>query len=278
MWWRKQPCPAERCGVGYGGTMWWRLSLSPGEARYSAGSGTARSALAYSATAYGRGSNQICLLAGASPRRTEGTVDMAATGDVWWAGSSWSSPPEIPTTFGYTGLVVSGTVLGPGAGTAALVLGSRRVELRLLGHYFLDRPRMPAGGSVFLSAPVVTLVGDITATTGGSTWFDDPSALCRLLQRQVLAPGGAIATASAKTTDLAGAIDTSALFDRQTMPATIPFTPLTFALDRTVDLIIDLELRFFLDLEGVSSIGFSRFVDSPPFVIGLPQWSIFAVS
>jgi hypothetical protein len=200
-----------------------------------------------------------------------------ASAEMWWAGDSVSRPAGITTTFTFFGLRVSGRQDGPGVGPLAVTLGEFTTALVLSRRFFLNTGRMPPSdpqfGDRYVSAPIVNFTGDLFCTAGGCTWFGDCSEVeCNLRVRQVLAPGGTPTQISFREINLVTISGSGTA--NPVMPPRVGFNPIFFTLDRTMDLIIDLQIAIMMRLKGVSSLAYSRFPESQPFNIAAPQWSI----
>jgi hypothetical protein len=199
---------------------------------------------------------------------------------IIWLGS-WQSwvPPNggVRAQWGAgPTLQLSGRMDGPG--NASSTLDEITAEIRVLHQFHLGRERMPATGSVFRSAPIARLTGDVYGSTWDAAWFDDPSATCTLRALQLQYVGGAHVNTTSKREDLITIVDENPVTLHMTLPSTFAFEPLEFVLNRQEHLQIDLDLRFAMRLEGDGQIRYDSFLDRPPLTIHCPQWDIYSIA
>jgi hypothetical protein len=199
-----------------------------------------------------------------------------ATALMQFANVSISLPPNghstITTAVAGARVNIDGRLNGPGDPTFGL--DSIERDLSILWQFFLDVQSMPDEGCTFDSDPVVRFTGDITAYAADTSIFDDPSAECVLRTRQLVLSGARPIAAAPKNETIISFRDTDGL-DRVFLPPTFRFEPVTFDLDRTDNLEIDLELIFRMYVEGEDSlVMYDGWADSIPVTARVPEFSI----
>lgn len=196
---------------------------------------------------------------------------------MWWAKTNWSFPNTMSVTSGPGGLSVSGRVDGPPGGF--LSLGEKSATFSVLAQYWLGTDRMPTGGCTFQSATKAQLTGDLVGLTFGGIWLigPDPTTTCKLIARQLVFSGGTLIASSQADSQLISIVDDDFQLVRVGVPSN-PFFPVNFDLRRDQTLSIHLELLFHMFFRGDGIVRFSPFLDSPPFLISLPQWDIVSIT
>jgi hypothetical protein len=170
----------------------------------------------------------------------------------------------------------------------------------LIGWYWLRRHRMPSYPSYLISAPYAIIDGLATGRTGdnykGRRWQRKPTAMVSVWGRQRVFAGPIgrperVVTSTELTnrfsTELVGdnlfaTPNAEEVFDRS---EEYHFEPVTFDLDRSTDLLIELDIRIRITLRGNSSLHFgsglregeswseARERAERPLRIRLPEWN-----
>ena len=199
-----------------------------------------------------------------------------ASADMWWAQTNVWHPGGISVNYGGGRWRITGQAEGPGCG--AFSCSETTEVITFLSQYGLDRERMPDAGCVFRSSPAVDFTGVIHGLTGDPfAFFDHPSAACELQARQLVFFGAQLTHVSFSSLDLVSIIDETLGWQVTAMPSIFHFDAVSFQLDRGQDLLINLEVKFIMRLEGSGTIRYSPWIDSPPFNVHFSQWPIQSV-
>ncbi len=202
---------------------------------------------------------------------------MVVSADMWWGSSC--VPTGVPLTLDarynsetQRGLEISGALQGPGCGVAC---GEYFHLMMFMASFNLTVPRMPDRGCRFTSSPVVDFVGRIEGETGYGGSLDDPAVRLDLSLMQVIYSGAY--EIGKRINYLPDRIDFEAVDDWETyyVPDRLRIPSLTWELNRTRPVQIDIWVNFYMYVEGTGRIGFVGELVNP-FKFDVPQWSIFA--
>jgi len=202
-----------------------------------------------------------------------------ATVPMWWARNSVSGqvPAGLRTAWGPGGLGVSGIVLGPASGFMSL--GEASHSFGLLSQFWLSPGNDPGNMCQVDSTPLAIMSGEIAgATFGGIFPFGPwPVTTCELYLIQRVSSRGIPLETRSLMVPLVSIVDTEFLLTNVALPSPSAFPTIRFDLRANPNLTIDTVLLFRIFFRGTGSAGFSRFVTSPPFVVGVPQWNLVSV-
>jgi hypothetical protein len=202
------------------------------------------------------------------------------TADMYWGSSDIPSgvPQDLIVNYNAAtgrGLEIGGKVTGPGCGDWSC--GDRWATLTFLGRFYLGTDRMPDRGCRFTSAPqVLFLESYLYGYAGASSGWDNSSAKCGLRLRQNVYSGGYLLGMREQSFPRIIDMTVEDFYERYAMPASLQIPSITWELDRSRTLQIDIEVRFTIYVEGDGTIGFDGVGTRNKFVFDVPQWAIYA--
>jgi len=196
-------------------------------------------------------------------------------GMFWWGDTQWNWTPGMGVADLTDGLHFFGTVNYNADPLFITNAGA-------VAHFWLDAARRPTTMSgAYLSAPVIGLAGVVSGWTkfaAGLFGTDDVWCKCWLHLRQTALQFTALPTVLASRTDVQTLIFTEDEMQFRASPlpgfASMPLIQFGLA-DPGLPIMIELEVRFALQLEGASGVSFSPENNpSQSVVLNLPQWRI----